>query len=125
MKTIVLAAVLVALTVPAWAYDAYITFKGINAGPVDGFYQTQAAANAAAADNADIVAHVGVLDVGDLTPNEAYFDGTDVLPDNAEEDAYFAGLTEEQKLKNGATALHDALVNLEARLDTDSALVSR
>ena len=61
------------------ADDGYITFKGVNEGVVDAFYLTQALANAAAADNADIVAHVGLLDLGGFEPNTAYFDGAQLL----------------------------------------------
>ena len=63
---------------------AFITFKGINAGVCDGFYPTQALANAAATDNDDIVAHVGSVEVGNLQPNKAYWDGTDLMPETPE-----------------------------------------
>ena len=96
---------------------AYITFKGINSGPCDAFYPTQALANAAATDNADIVAHVGAVEVGDLRPNRSYWDGTDVLPETPES-VIFDALPEVEKLKTSFQAFHDALVRGSTFLET-------
>ena len=62
----------------------FITFTGINQGPVAAFYRTQAEANAAALGNADMVAHVGALELGGLEPRHAYFDGTKLLDEHPE-----------------------------------------
>ena len=96
--------------------EAYFTFKGINAGLVDAFYPTQALANAAATDNADIVAHVGVVDVGDLQPNKAYWDGTNILSE-IPPTVVFALLPAVDKLKSAARTLHDAYCTLAMRLE--------
>ena len=60
---------------------AYITFTGVSDGPCDRFHNTQRAANARALDNSEIVAHVGILDIGKLQPRHAYFNGTAVVSD--------------------------------------------
>ena len=59
--------------------EGYITFEGVNAGPIHGMYRTQALANAAATDNADLVAHVGAVELGQWAPRDAYFNGTAVV----------------------------------------------
>ena len=89
---------------------AYITFKGINAGLCDAFYRTQALANAAALNDFDIVAHVGLLDVGDFQPNEAYFDGDKVVSIDAYQQVAYDALSEVNKLKASFYAFHDALI---------------
>ena len=118
MKRLFATLLIAACAAYAAAYDAYVTFKGTTAGPVDAFYTTQSAANTAATDNAYIVAHVGKLDVGELTPNEAYFDGSSVVADTAAEAAYLEGLTEVEKLQNAFRALHDGLINAAMFLET-------
>ena len=80
---------------------------GGTSGPCHSFHQKQAQANTAATDNADLIAHVGAVEVGSLVPADAYFDGTSVIPDDAGETAYAAARTDTQKLKDAARALHD------------------
>ena len=91
---------------------AYITFNGVNAGPVVGFYPTQALANAAATGNANAVAHVGVLDIGELQPAHAWFDGTDVVLDGDGALAAFNALSDTDKLKTVSRGLHNAYCQL-------------
>ena len=80
---------------------------GGTSGPCHSFHQKQAQANTAATDNADLIAHVGAVEVGSLVPADAYFDGTSVIPDDAGETAYADARTDTQKLKDAARALHD------------------
>ena len=97
---------------------AYITFKGVNSGLCDGFYATQALANAAATDNTNVVAHVGILDIGTLRPNHSYFDGTNVVSDEAYELVVYNALSELNKLKLAFQAFHDALIRGSTFLET-------
>ena len=93
------------------ADEGYITFKGINEGLTDGFYLTQAGANAAAADNADIVAHVGLLDLGGFAPNTSYFDGDKLLEEIPE-----TKLPTLDRKKSALRRLHDHLKQLAVAL---------
>ena len=92
--------------------EMFITFEGVNAGPCTGFYVKQAQANAAATGNADVVAHVGALEVGTLVPSEAYFNGTAVVSDDAYEVIVLADRTDLQKLKEALRAHHAFLSNV-------------
>ena len=89
---------------------AYVTFTGVNSGPCYKFHPTQALANATATDNANVAAHVGILDVGDLQIRHAYFDGTAVVSDEAYRLALLAALPEVDKLKNAFRNFHDGLI---------------
>ena len=80
---------------------------GGTSGPCHSFHQKQAQANTAATDNADLIAHVGAVEVGSLVPADAYFDGTSVIPDDAGETAYADARTDTQKLQDAAQGLHD------------------
>ena len=87
---------------------AYITFAGTNAGLVKAFFPTQALANAAATDDAEVAAHVGILDVGELQPRHAYFTGTAVISDS-DADALDAILSDTEKLQLAFRTHHDWL----------------
>ena len=89
----------------------YITFAGTNSGPCRGFYRKQSLADAAATDNAEIVAHVGALEVGSQVPSEAYFNGTAVVSDDAYETITLEDLSSLQKKKNAFRAHHTYLTN--------------
>ena len=91
---------------------AYITFDGVNAGPVKGYFPTQALANAAATGEADAVAHVGVLDVGEIPLSHAWFTGTSVVLDGDGALAAFNALSDTDKLKTVSRRLHDAYCRL-------------
>ena len=106
------------LVIAAPAQNAYITFKGVNAGITDGFYPTQALANAAASDNADIVAHVGEIDISGFQPNKAYFDGTSLLPD-IPLPIYLDSLPELDKFKATCWATHGQLMAWAKALDAE------
>ena len=93
----------------------FITFKGINEGLTDAFYLTQAAANAAAVDNADIVAHVGELELEGFSPNVAYFDGDKLLAEIPETKL---PTLDRKKLK--ARQLHDYLHNKSAEVEEEA-----
>ena len=90
--------------------EMYFTFAGTNSGPCRGFYRKQSLANAAATDNADLVAHIGALEVGEFVPADAYFDGTAIVGEDAYELVLYNALPEVDKLKIGFRALHDGLV---------------
>ena len=92
--------------------QAYITFKGVSEGPEVTYYPKQALANAAALDNVEIVAHVGILDVGDLRSEHAYFDGTNVVLDTAYEQVLLDARTDLQKKKDALWAAHIYLKQL-------------
>ena len=93
------------------ADEGYITFKGVNEGVVDAFYRTQALANAAATGNADIVAHVGLLDLGGFRPNTSYFDGDKLLEEIPE-----TNLPTLDRKKSALRRLHDHLKQLAVAL---------
>ena len=90
--------------------EMYITFAGTNSGPCRGFYRKQSLADAAATDNADVVAHTGALEVGEFVPSNAYFDGTNVVDDSARQTAEYNALPEVDKLKLAFRSFHDALI---------------
>ena len=89
----------------------YVTFRGISAGRVMGFYRTQALANAAATDNTNVVAHVGAVELGELSPGGAYFDGTDVL-----EEIPLTALSDLARKKHALRTAHAYLRQLAVEL---------
>ena len=110
---------IVAVSVPALAVEAFVTFKGTTAGVVDAFYRTQAEANAAATDNADIVAHIGAVEIGELAPNDSYFNGTAVVPDDVSETAELEARTVLRKLKDRCWATHEQLMEWSSALEKE------
>ena len=87
--------------------SGFITFRGVNAGPCRGFYRTQALANAAATDNSGIVAHVGAVELGDLSPNVAYFNGISL-----EEERPLSSLSVRTRLRHAYREHHSHLTEL-------------
>ena len=92
---------------------AYITFKGVNKGPIVSFFPTQALASTAASESSD-VAHIGELDVGDLNPNGAYFDGTEVL-----EEIPITALSDLARKKHALRVAHGYLKQLADELTVE------
>ena len=97
--------------------EMFIVIRGISTGPCHSFHQKQAAANAVATDNTNLVAHVGALEVGTLQPDEAYFNGTAIVSETAYEAVVANARSDTRKLKDASQALHDAYCALVSRLE--------